>query len=197
MSKYLDNLVTAMTALQQQANDEPNPRHQKILRNYIRHMSLETAGLWDQFLDDHDTMMSDDIVYHVRSASLGAPDLVTVAGHDAVHEFYSGLGLSMGVLQSQDTAVSDWGFSSWLHHTHFFPGRDVPENFAHHVTDPDALYALENIRFGMYWPYDDQQRLIGEDLFEVQGPERVVEVAPEDRFEKSQLAGILEPFFAG
>jgi hypothetical protein len=59
--------------------------------------------------------------------------------------------------------------------------------------DPGAWY-LERFQMVMVWPYDDQCRLIGEDLWEFDDAEHaLIKLDPADVLTVAQAAGLLAP----
>jgi hypothetical protein len=76
---------------------------------------------------------------------------------------------------------------------HFMPGRLLAEQ--EDIDDPDAIYLVKHV-LCFHWPYDEQQRLIGEHVYEDTASRVVEKVAPEDvvtpEMARAALAPLLE-----
>ena len=59
--------------------------------------------------------------------------------------------------------------------------------------DPTAMY-LTKSQIAMIWPYDDQCRLLGEDVWEFDGPREYIRLDPADVLTVAQAAALLAPF---
>jgi hypothetical protein len=194
MNKYLRNQEEAMESLLKQANEEQDPRHQAMLKNFLRHMSLEISGRWTEFVDDTDTMMAENPEYHVQ---LGTPTSQQFDGISGVKEFYSTIDASVWMLQSLKCAVADWGIAAQIYNTQLMDGKDILAagmDIGIEV-DPETTYAIEDIKIAMFWPYDEKCRLLGEDVYQLEPPLNVTECAPENRTTKKDIERSLERFF--
>ena len=195
MSKYVLAQEQTFDALLKQIESTRDPLHQAMLRNYMRHMSMEISGRWSEFVDDHDRMMAEHPLYHVR---LGTPDTVEFKGIAGVKEFYSTIDGAVWMLQKQQTAVADWGLAAEIFNTQLLNGSDILAagmDIGIEIDDPDAVYVLEDIKIAMFWPYDDKARLMGEDVYQLEPPRRVAKCAPEDVATKQDIERSLQRFF--
>jgi hypothetical protein len=191
MSKYLDAQVQVMKNLRAQADSEPNPLRQAMLRNYYRHVALEISGRWNEFVEDYDTMMVENPLYHVK---LGGPEVRTFTGTGGVKDFYSEIDSGIWVMCEEHTAVSDWGVLAVFYNTQLLKGSDmIAAGFE--ADDPAAWYAMEDIKISQFWAYDDRARLKGEDVYQLEPPKRIVKCAPEDIIGKKDIENALTEFF--
>ena len=59
--------------------------------------------------------------------------------------------------------------------------------------DPEAMYLVGNVEH-MIWPYDDQGRLLGEDVWEIDESKReLIKLRPDEVLTPQQSAKLLEP----
>jgi hypothetical protein len=199
VSKYLEQQDVVFSGLRTQMENELKPLHKKIRLNNLRHMALEMSARWEEFVADYDTMMVEEPLYRVK---LGGPE-VEYKGTDGVRDFYAGLDPVAVMLTREDTAIADWGLAARVCDTILLKGsdladdglaRDLAGDKIDAVSDPDAIYALEMIPIAMFWPYTADGRLAGEEIYQIGGPERLVECAPEDLVTKADIADALKPY---
>jgi len=151
-----------------------NPRHRAILANYRRHALLEVSGRYPEILVPEMTI--EHPVYRLTEG----PETLVLDGMQAVHDFYamlSGAGAIVMGPAEEELVVADWGFASECMFHHFMPGRLLME--VEDIDDPDAIYVVKHV-LAFHWPYDDDQRLIGEHVYEDTSTRSVEKVAPED-----------------
>ncbi len=138
-----------------------NPRHRYLLQAYLRHRYLESAGRWEEILDPSLTV---DKPYY-RFSLAGQPPF-TLEGKDQVGMLYghwTATDQCVFYVEDESVAVGDHmvvgrgiGYQQTLGSELAAAGLDV---------DPDAMY-LKKSQIMMLWPYDDQCRLLGEDVWE-------------------------------
>ncbi|MCX7058950.1 MAG: hypothetical protein NTZ79_17745 [Proteobacteria bacterium] len=186
MSKYLDAFEAYMNNVQAVALAEPNPHRRAILLNYNRHAALEFSDLW-QFIFTKQ-MTTDHPIYNVQ---LGMPALQKFDGLAAVKGFYSALNTRVVWLQEEQLFVNDWGLASYSTFGQFVTGEEAKAD-GHAVDDLKATYALM-CPLAMFWPYDKDAKLIGEDVFQL-APFTCVKPAPEDVFTFDQRKRMLAQF---
>lgn len=174
MSKYLDGFEEFMANGKRTALAEPNAHRRAILLNYNRHASLEFSDEWQHIFTKGMTV--DHPYYRVQ---LNMPEVATFDGLSAVKGFYSALNERVVWLQDERLFVNDWGLASYSTFGQFAKGSEVVE-FGYEADDPDATYAML-CPLAMFWPYDDQARLIGEDVFQLQRFQ-IVKCEPGDEF---------------
>jgi hypothetical protein len=156
------------------ANAQTNPHHRAIVMNYIEHAALEyTTDRWAEILDPSRTV--EHPVYQIR---MGTPDVVHFDGREAVMGFYGAI--KEGVLTNEwvNIAVADWGFSSFLKIHLFMPGETAARQGTP-VADPSKFYHIEMPLVAMYWEYDENARLISENIWDL-FPPVITEMDPKD-----------------
>jgi hypothetical protein len=170
------------------ANAEPSPHRRAIIMNYIEHAALEyTSDRWPEILDPERTVANP--VYNIRMAT---PDVIHLEGQDQVHSFYSAL--KEGVLTNEfiNFAVEDWGFSSFFKIHLFMPGEAMVRQ-GHGIDDPSALYHIEMPLVGMYWNYDENARLIGENVYDILHPV-ISKIDPKDAPTAEEVQQIVQRY---
>jgi hypothetical protein len=187
MSQYLDGVEKWFKNIEDTAAAEPNLHRRAILENYVVHAALEYSDRWPEIFTPERTV--EHPVYNVK---WGTPETVTYDGMDSVKAFYAEL-KDQGVLTDQDEylSVNDWGFSSFLNICIFMPGRQLIEQGTS-VADADAMYVVQQPT-AMYWLYDENARLIGENVYEIEPP-RVLKCSPEDVVTEGDIEKLIEPY---
>lgn len=167
-----------------------NPRHQYLLQSYLRHRYLESAGRWEEILDPALTVD----VPHYRFNVVGREPF-TLHGKDEVGMLYghwTATDQCIFYVEDEDVAVGD----------HMVIGRGIgyqqtlgSELAAAGVdADPDAMY-LKKSQIMMLWPYDDQCRLVGEDVWEFDTAEAgLFKLDPTDVLTADQSRKLLDAF---
>ena len=167
-----------------------NPRHRYLLQAYLRHRYLESAGRWEEILDPSLTV--DEPFYRFQLAGQ-AP--FTLAGKEQVGMLYghwTATNQCIFYVEDEDVAVGDHmvigrgiGYQQTLGSELVAAGMDV---------DPDAMY-LKKSQIMMLWPYDDQCRLIGEDVWEFDTAEAgLYKLDPADVLTAEQSRELLDPY---
>ena len=165
-----------------------NPRHLYLLHAYNRHRYLEMAGRWEEiFAPD---MTVEKPVYHFNM--LGKS--ITLDGAEAVQEVYrewTRVGQSVFYTDDEKLAVSDHMIVSTSTIYQQTPGATLAAEGV--PVDPEATY-LVKIAEHMIWPYDDQGRLIGEDVWEYDESVReFIPLDPIDVLTAEQSGKLLAP----
>lgn len=150
-----------------------NPFHRSILRTWWRHGLLEGAGMFDELADE--TMMSDDPKYRVMWGD--TPRIIV--GKNEVLGFYKNIAAET-VMYITDSliAVADWGFSNELTFHHVAKGTTL-QLIGYEVENPEAYYDVST-RQVFLWPFDDQARVAGENLYEDKSSFHIEEVPEEE-----------------
>ena len=186
MSKYLDAFEGYMRKGKEQALAEPNPHRRAILLNYNRHAALEFSDLWQYIFTK--TMTVDHPHYKVQ---LGTPDLQDFDGLSAVKGFYTALNQRVVWLQDEQLFVNDWGLASYSTFGQFVTGAAAKEA-GYEVDDQKAIYIL-TCPLAMFWPYDKDAKLIGEDVFQL-APFTLVKPELKDVFTFEQRKRMLSQY---
>ena len=166
-----------------------NPRHRYLLQAYLRHRYLESAGRYEEILEPELTV--ENPVY--RFSLMGQPPMV-LEGRDQVamlYKHWTDTDQCVFYVEDELVAVGD----------HLIVGRGTAyqqtlgsELAAAGVdADPDAMY-LSKSRIAMIWPYDDQCRLLGEDVWEFEAGREYIKLDPADVLTAKQAGELLAPF---
>ena len=177
-------------AVEKMLEHTDNPRHRYLLQAYLRHRYLESAGRWEEILDPSLTV--DEPFYRFQLAGQ-AP--FTLAGKEQVGMLYghwTATNQCIFYVEDEDVAVGDHmvigrgiGYQQTLGSELAAAGMDV---------DPDAMY-LKKSQIMMLWPYDDQCRLIGEDVWEFDTAEAgLYRLDPADVLTAEQSRDLLDSY---
>jgi len=158
------------------------PLHRAMLLNFWRHVHLEGSGQYERIVASD--MMVDEPVYRI---TWGASPAV-VEGKEGVLAFYRAVGEA--VLWNSDDllAVADWGICDELTFHQIARGSDL-RAIGYEVDDPDALYHAYS-RQAFVWPYDDQVRLKGENLYEDKTSLVIEEISPDEAITPARVREI-------
>jgi hypothetical protein len=167
-----------------------NRRHRFMLLAYYRHRFLEIAGRYDEiFAPD---MMVEAPTYHFQLA--GAD--VTLPGTEAVKGLYgmwAESSQSVFYVETEQLAVADNFIASVSTTYQQLHGQAMTANGLT-VEDPDAYYLYKMKGVQMIWPYDDQCRLLGEDVYEPNpASSEIIKLDPADVVTTAQCAKLLAP----
>lgn len=177
-------------AVEQVLENTDNPRHRYLLQSYLRHRYLESAGRWEEILDPALTV--DEPFYRF---CLAGREPFTLQGKDQVGMLYghwTATDQCVFYVEDEQVSVGDHmvvgrgiGYQQTLGAELAVAGLDV---------DPDAMY-LKKSQIMMLWPYDDQCRLMGEDVWEFDTAEAAVfRLDPADVLSAHQAGELLDPF---
>jgi hypothetical protein len=143
------------------------PRHRYLLQAYYRHRFLEIAGRYEEiFAPD---MMVSVPVYNFKYSGIDA----RLTGADAVKGLYghwAQTNQAIFYVEKEQVAVADNFVASVSTMIQQILGKSLSERGIK-VDDDNAYYLYKTYGAQMVWPYDDQGRLIGEDVWETQ-PEK-------------------------
>ena len=166
-------------------NDE---RHRAILRNYRRHVLLELAGRWPEILSPQMT------VAHPVYRSVMGPQTAVYDGVDEVAGFYQGLaeaGMTVSAPIEERVAVADWGLAVDTLSLSILPGHVLAaQGFP--VPDPNGAYRF-TLQVAMIWPYDENVRLIGENVYVDLSSARIEPADPADIVTRERAAQLVAP----
>lgn len=166
------------------------PRHRYLLEAYLRHRYLESAGRWEEILDPELTV--DEPHYRFNLAGQ-AP--FSLSGRQEVGMLYghwTATNQCIFYVEDEDVAVGDHmvigrgiGYQQTLGSELADAGLDV---------DPESMY-LKKSQIMMLWPYDDQCRLLGEDVWEFDTAEAgLFKLDPADVLTAEQSRKLLDPY---
>jgi acetyltransferase-like isoleucine patch superfamily enzyme len=167
-----------------------NPRHRYLLKAYLRHRYLESAGRWEEILEPELTV--EHPYYRFSLISQGRFALDGREEVAALYSHWTATDQCVFYVEDESVAVGD----------HMIVGRGISyqqtlgaELAATGIdADPAAMY-LTKSQICMVWTYDDRCRLIGEDVWEFDDNERThIELDPADVLTARAAGELLDPF---
>lgn len=165
-----------------------NPRHRFLLQSYNRHRYLEMAGRYKEIFAPEMTI--DHPVYRFNLLD----QVFTLDGRDQVGEIYrewTETAQCVFYADDEQLAVGDNMIVSRGVIYQQTPGAVLAA--AGFEADESAMY-LAKINNAMIWPYDDQCRLIGEDVWEYEPSGReFIKLDPSDVLTADQAGELLAP----
>ena len=165
-----------------------NPRHQWLLKAYDRHRNLEMAGRWKEIFAPEMTV--EHPVYHFNVFGINTV-LDGAEAVQAVYDEWSHTNQCIFYAADEKLAVGDNMIVSTATIMQQTPGRILAEAGA--PVDPDAHYLVANLEH-MIWPYDDEGRLIGEDVWEIDESKRqIIPLDPSEVLTVEMSAKLLDP----
>lgn len=166
-----------------------NPRHRYLLQAYLRHRYLESAGRCEEIFDRRLTVAAPFYRFAVDGQRVELEGREQV---EMVYRHWTDTDQCVFYVEDETVAVGD----------HLVVGRGIgyqqtlgSELAAAGIdADPDAMY-LKRSAIVMIWPYDDQCRLVGEDVWEYDESERaLIKLDPADVLTAKQAGALLEPY---
>ena len=167
-----------------------DPRHRYMLQAYLRHRYLESAGRWEEILEPGLTVEHPfyrfDLVGTGRFVLDGRDQVAALYGH------WTATNQCVFYVEDEMVAVGD----------HMLVGRGLSYQqtlgsvlaAAGVEADPTAMY-LTRSQIMMLWPYDDQCRLIGEDVWEFDDAKKgYIKLDPPEVLTAEQAGALLAPF---
>ena len=166
-----------------------NPRHLYLLHAYNRHRYLEMAGRYKEIFAPEMTVAHP--VYHFNVFGMN----VTLDGREQVEAVYAEWTRTAQCVfytnGDERLAVGDNMICSTATIYQQTPGAVLAATGQD--VDPDAMYLVANVEH-MIWPYDDQGRLIGEDVWEIDDSKReLIKLRPDQVLMPHESAKLLEP----
>ena len=165
-----------------------DPRKRAILENFRRHSMLEVSGRWPEILSPELT------VAHPVYRIVDGAHTEIFDGYDAVAGFYSGLteaGLNVLAPIEERMAVSDWGLAIESLLGQILRGDQLPI-FGEPARD-SATYYLMTHNVANIWPYDDDARLKGENVYIDRASRAIYEMDESEVTTPAMAAEILAP----
>lgn len=187
MGRY--DITKTNAAVERLIETTDNPRHLFLLHAYNRHRYLEMAGRYEEIFVPEMTV--EHPVYHFNVFGMN----VTLDGREeveAVYRQWTETGQCVFYVDGDEKlAVGDNMVCSTATICQQTPGAVLAATGAD--ADPEATYLVMNVEH-MIWPYDDEGRLVGEDVWEIdESRRRVVELKPSEVLTPQQAAELLEP----
>ncbi len=186
MSRF--DITRTNIAVERLLETTENPRHRYLLHAYNRHRYLEMAGRWKEIFAPEMTV--DHPVYHFNVFGIST----VLEGAEAVQAVYAEWSeTAQCVFYTDDEvlAVGDNMICSTATIYQQTPGAVLAAAGA--PVDPEAHYLVANVEH-MIWPYDDEGRLIGEDVWEIDESKRqVIALDPSEVLTVARAAELLDP----
>jgi hypothetical protein len=190
MSKYLEKFRTYLEGIDKSIANETNDHHRAILQGYKTHACFEFGGATANIFTPEMTI--DHPVYTVKLGR-GATGVDVFDGEDAVKGFYDYVNSQLVLFLNEQHWVNDWGLASRADLVRIVTGHTLKEEGVE-VDDLDANYC-ESTHLAMFWPYDENAKLMGEHVYQLEDP--VLEkVADEDMFTEEERNAISAEFLA-
>ena len=187
------DITQTNAAVEHMIGETKNPRHRQLLRAYDRHRNLEHAGRYEEIFSPEMTV--ERPVYRFNMAGQPA---ITLEGREQIEPLYrlwAETNQCIFYNESETIAVGDWmvvstmlGYQQTLGAVLVAGGIDA---------EPDSMYLVRG-RVAMIWPYDEQCRLVGENVWEYDDSEHeLIKLDPNDVLTTGraadQLARLIEP----
>ncbi len=166
-----------------------NPRHCSLLQAYLRHRYLESAGRHEEIFDPQLTVAEPRYRFSVHGQRF---DLQGREHVEAVYGHWTNTDQCVFYVEDETVAVGD----------HLIVGRGIAYQqtlgselaAAGVAADPSAMYLVRSA-IVMVWPYDDQCRLLGEDVWEYDESARShVRLDPSQVLTARQAGDLLAPY---
>lgn len=186
MSRF--DITRTNIAVERLLETTENPRHRWLLQAYNRHRYLEMAGRWKEIFSPEMTV--EHPVYHFNVFGINSV-LDGAAAVQAVYEEWSRTAQCVFYAEDEKLAVGDNMIVSTATIYQQTPGALLAE--AGVPVDPDAHFLVGNVEH-MIWPYDDEGRLIGEDVWELDESKRqIIPLEPSEVLTVEMSSRLLDP----
>jgi hypothetical protein len=162
VNKYLEAFRDCMQVIADAGEAERDPHRKAILDNFLRHAGLEFSGQDKKILTPEMTVA--EPIYHVK----WGPTLSTYEGMDAVQGYYDAVNEVVCTFQDHICWVNDWGIASYSTFVRFTTGKVLAAE-GQDIAPDDRQYA-QHLPMAMFWKYDENAKLIGEDVFMLTDP---------------------------
>jgi hypothetical protein len=185
MKRYLEEFRRFCDVIRDSADAEPNPHRKAILRNFQRHVGYEFSGQAHQILTPQMTVS--DPVYRVKWG-----DYRTYQGMAAVRGYYDSVNAVLCTALGHKLAVHDWGVASYSTFVRFVTGQELKREGVD-IPKPDGTLYAQHLLMAMFWHYNADARLTGEDVFMLTDPEHH-ELPKEEIFTAEELAAVARDY---
>lgn len=205
------DVTTLNVAVDRLLERTKNPRHRFLLAAYARHRLLEVAGRYKEIFAPE--MMVPEPVYHfdLMGTKTVARGRAQVEG---LYRMWAQTHQSVFYVEHEEVAVADHFVASVLTGYQQVSGRSIRDGkllsflpggiarrlVAHtlakqkHVPNENDMYLFRAKGVQMFWPYDDQGRLVGEDVWEPEhGSAEFIRLKPEDVLTTEEAGRRLAP----
>jgi hypothetical protein len=166
-----------------------NPRHRYLLQAYDRHRNLEHAGRFEEIFAAE--MMVEHPVYRFDMAGQPPMQLEGREQVEPLYQLWAATNQSIFYNEAETVAVGDWLVGSTMVGYQQTLGSALAASGLE--ADEDAMYLVRG-RVAMIWPYDEQGRLVGENVWEYDESEHaLIKLDPQDVLTTERAAELLEP----
>lgn len=198
MNQYLEKLNEHLGNIQRAAEEEDDSYRSRILWNYLHHGALELGGDWERIFTPEMTI--GEPRYEMRA---GMEETVVIDGEEAVKDFYGAIedeNLMLIDDGNHQLFANDSGLAEFATTVEFVTGQDIIDDGVDkwyyrdpEIDDPDAPY-VKTCRHAMYWPYTEEGRLIGEQVFQLE-PFDVSNLDPDEVPTLDDVASVAENYY--
>ena len=180
-NRAIDALLTTTT----------KPRHRYLLQAYYRHRFLEIAGRYEEIFAPEMTVTAP--VYNFRYSGIDAR-LSNAEAVKGLYSYWAQTHQAIFYVEKEQVAVADNFIASVSTAYQQILGKALTERGIK-VDNDNAYYLYKTYGNQMVWPYDDQGRMVGEDVWETQ-PEKteITKLDPADVVTTEEAARLLAPF---
>jgi hypothetical protein len=185
VNRYLEAFRDCLQVIADASESEKDPHRRAILDNFLRHAGLEFSGQDATILTPAMTVA--EPIYHVK----WGPSLATYEGMDAVQGYYDAVNEVVSTFQDHTCWVNDWGIASYSTFVRFTTGTVLAGEGADLPAD-DRTYA-QLLPMAMFWKYDEDAKLVGEDVFMLTDPS-YEEIPDGEMFTKAELHAVARSF---
>jgi hypothetical protein len=207
---FAHDITKTNAAVRRLIDATENPRHRFLLMAFDRHRNLEMAGRYEElFAPD---MMVGEPVYHIRANRAN----LKLEGAEVVKSLYrmwAATNQSVFYVENEEVAVADNFVASVAVGYQQVSGRSlrinrilnyVPKFIGERLVkrvlasgkfeaDDNAMYLYKST-YQMFWPYDAQGRLLGEDIWEPDPDKAVItKLDPANVLTMEQSRRLLDP----
>lgn len=186
MSKYLDAFRDCLQVIADAADAEKDPHRRAILENFLRHAGLEFSGQDELILDP--AMTVDEPLYHVK----WGPTLSTYTGMAEVKGYYDAVNEVVSTFQDHTCWVNDWGIASYSKFMRFTTGAVLAAE-GQDIAKPDETAYVQELPMAMFWQYNADAKLMGEDVYMLADPTHH-ELTEDEKFTVPELHEVAKSF---
>jgi hypothetical protein len=178
---YLNEFRKFCDVIRDSANAEADPHRKAILRNFQRHVGYEFSGQAHNILTPEMTVA--EPVYRIKWG-----EFKTYTGMKTVQGYYDSVNEVVCTALGHQLAVHDWGFASYSTFVRFVKGSELQKE-GQNIPKPDDTPYAQHLLMAMFWHYNAEAKLTGEDVFMLTDPQHI-EVKPQEVFSSQELAAV-------
>ena len=186
MNIYLEAFRECLQVIADASEGEKDPHRRAILDNFLRHAGLEFSGQDEKILTPEMTVA--EPIYHVK----WGPTLSTYTGMDEVQGYYNAVNEVVSTFQDHTCFVNDWGIASYSKFMRFTTGATLAAE-GQDIPKPDDTEYVQILPMAMFWAYDSNAKLIGEDVYMLTDPTHH-ELTEDEKFTVAELQDVARSF---